>query len=85
MNNRIVSYLIELVQEYVAMGYMKLQSEQGLSVIERIRVIGETADYFGGEKAMCSLAEEAQSQAVDGSIIVVGLDEAWDGIGSWGG
>jgi hypothetical protein len=83
LQSNIVDSLIALIQQYKAMSHDESQGPQGESIVERIRLIGATADYIGGAKGMQRLLEDAQHKAGKDRAITHSLDKMWDRIGSW--
>lgn len=81
--NNIVNSLVVLIQQYQAMTREESQGPQGESIVEKIRLIGLTANYVGGGEAMLRLLDDAQRQDLKDRTITTTLDKVWDRIGSW--
>jgi len=82
-NTLFVDGLVALVQQYAAMSSADRQGPVGQSIRERIRVIGETADYFEGFEGMQRLLREAEGKVGDDGSMVRWLDGMWDRVGEW--
>jgi hypothetical protein len=82
-NTQFVDGLVTLVQEYEAMSSAARLGPAGQAVRERIRVIGEAADYFEGFEGMQRLLREAESRVGDDGSMGRWLDGMWDRVGEW--
>lgn len=82
-NTQFVTTLVSLVQQYAAMSNTDRQGPAGQSIRERIRAIGEAADYFEGFEGMQRLLREAESKVGDDGSMGRWLDGIWDRIGEW--
>jgi len=52
-------------------------------LIEQIKLVGHTANYFGGYEAMSQLYSEVDRAAPRCDDLGSILDKAWGGIGTW--
>jgi hypothetical protein len=82
-NTQFINGLVALVQQYAAMSSADHQGPTGYAVRERIRVIGEAADYFEGFEGMQRLLREAESRVGDDGSMGRWLDSIWDRVGEW--
>lgn len=83
LQSNIVDSLVGLIKQYQAMTREESQGPNGETIVEKIRLIGFTAYYVGGEKAMLRLLDDAQNKDHNDKTITHTLDKVWDRIGSW--
>lgn len=82
-NKEFVTSLVSLIQQYAAMSSADRQEPAGQSLRDRIRAIGEAADYFEGFEGMQRLLREAESRVGEDGSMGRWLDGIWDRIGEW--
>lgn len=77
--------LVAFVKEYA-----KLRAATDLELVERrgnlyekIRLIGETAAFFGRYEAMQKLHDAAEQLVGNDNSVGYHLNYVWDGVGTW--
>jgi hypothetical protein len=60
-----------------------LDEDRNEAVIEKIRLIGTTAAFFGGFHAMEKLHDAAEALVGNDNSVGSRLNGLWDGIGGW--
>lgn len=75
MDTPIEQTLVDLVKN--------LDEERNDAAIEKIRLIGSTAAFFGGYPAMEKLHDAAEVLVGNDNSVGSRLNGLWDGIGGW--
>lgn len=75
--------IVELVKEYDAMGSAERANERGQAIVKDIRLIGNTAAFFGGYDGMTRLHDAAEALVDKDNSVGFWLNRMWDGIGGW--
>jgi hypothetical protein len=79
----IENVLIELVQEWDDMDKQQRQGARGQAILHDIRLIGQTADFFGGFDGMKKLHDATERMVGNTNAVGFHLNLLWDRIGSW--
>lgn len=77
--------LVKLVQNFHQLGGYLSDKPEAEALLENIRIVGRTADFFGGYEAMKKLHDAAEELVGNDNSIGYWLNKNWDGIGSWWG
>lgn len=79
----IENVLIELVQEWDQMDKQQRQGARGQAIYHDIRLIGQTAAFFGGFDGMIALHDAAEALVGRDNSVGYYLNLLWDRIGGW--
>jgi hypothetical protein len=79
----IADVLVELVREWDQMDKQQRNGARGQAICHDIRLIGQTAAFFGGFDGMISLHDAAEAMVGNTNEIGYYLNLLWDRIGGW--
>jgi hypothetical protein len=75
--------IADLVHEWNRMDKDQRQGPRGQAIYHDLRLIGYTADFFGGFDGMKKLHDAAERLVDNDNSIGYWLNSMWDRIGSW--
>lgn len=80
---KIENTIVELIKEYDAMDSDARDEVRGQVIVKDIRLIGNTAAFFGGYDGMTKVHDAAEALAGKDNSVGYWLNKMWDGIGGW--
>lgn len=72
-----------MVKQYEAIPNQDKSEEAAQQIIDKLRLIGRTAAFFGGYDGMKRLHDAAEALVGSDNSIGYRLNYVWDGIGGW--